>query len=87
MDAYFAAIAYPVLASDANTRKLLWARSEQWKENVLRGQALRTLPLKDFKAGRHTLAIKALDAHIVVDQWMVQLLPVRKAYLFPIAEK
>jgi hypothetical protein len=62
-------------------------RSERWKENVLRGQALRTLTLKGMKAGRHTLVIHALDSHIVVDQWMLQPLPARKAYLFPIEEK
>ena len=62
-------------------------RSERWKENVLRGQALRTLSLKGMEAGHHKLVIRALDSHIVVDQWMLQPLPARKAYLFPIAEE
>ena len=43
-------------------------RSEQWKLNVLRGQALRDLPVS-LSAGSHTLTIRALDEHIVVDQW------------------
>ena len=43
-------------------------RSEQWKQNVLRGQALRDLPVS-LSAGSHTLTIRALDEHIVVDQW------------------
>lgn len=46
-------------------------RSERWKLNALRGQAVRELPLKSLKAGRHTLTIHALDPHIVLDQWMV----------------
>lgn len=62
-------------------------RSERWKENVLRGQTLRRLALPDMKAGRHTLVIKALDAPVVVDQWMWQPLPVRSAYLLPVAEE
>lgn len=59
-------------------------RSEQWKLNVLSGQAVRSLPLKGLKTGSHTLTIKALDAHIIVDQWMVDSKPGRKFYLFPV---
>ena len=58
-------------------------RSERWKQNVLRGQAVRDLPLDGLKAGRHTLVIKALDDHIVVDQWMLDYDLNRKFYLFP----
>ena len=43
-------------------------RSEQWKQNVLRGQALRDLHLH-LSEGSHTLTIRALDDHIVIDQW------------------
>ena len=46
-------------------------RSEEWKLNVLRGQALRQQKVSLSK-GSHTLTIHALDAHIVVDQWSVQ---------------
>ncbi len=42
-------------------------RSEQWKQNVLRGQALRCLSVS-LAAGEHTLTIRALDEHIVIDQ-------------------
>lgn len=59
-------------------------RSEQWKLNVLRGQALRSLQLKSLGAGSHTLTIRAIDDHIVVDQWMVDYQPERKFYLFPV---
>ena len=43
-------------------------RSEEWKQNVLRGQALRQQKVH-LSEGRHTLTICAIDAHIVVDQW------------------
>mgnify|MGYP002522849462 FL=1 len=59
-------------------------RSERWKLNVLRGQAVRELKLDNLKAGAHTLVIQALDPHIVVDQWMVDYQPGRKFYLFPV---
>lgn len=59
-------------------------RSEQWKLNVMRGQALRTLPMKQLKKGVHTLTVKALDPHIIIDQWMVEFNPQRKFYLFPV---
>ena len=42
-------------------------RSEEWKRNVLRGQALRDLPVQ-LSAGTHTITIRALDEHIVLDQ-------------------
>lgn len=59
-------------------------RSEGWKQNVLRGQAVRELPV-ELKKGSHTLVIKALDNHIVADQWMIDFKPQRgKYYLFPV---
>lgn len=42
-------------------------RSEEWKRNVLRGQALRDLPIR-LSAGAHTVTLRAIDEHIVVDQ-------------------
>ena len=46
-------------------------RSEQWKQNVLRGQALREQKIQ-LSAGQHTITIRALDAHIVFDQWWLK---------------
>ena len=57
-------------------------RSERWKQNVLRGQALRSLPVRLTK-GSHKLRIKALDDHIVVDQWMVDFCKNRQFYVIP----
>lgn len=59
-------------------------RSERWKQNVLRGQAVRELKLDGLKAGTHTLLFKALDTHILVDQWMIDYDANRKFYLFPV---
>ena len=42
-------------------------RSERWKQNVLNGQAVRDTKAHLFQ-GSHTLTIRALDDHIVVDQ-------------------
>lgn len=53
-------------------------RSERWKENVLRGQAIRTLPVH-LDAGSHTVTLRAVDPHIIVDQWsIVQAKPQQK---------
>lgn len=57
-------------------------RSEQWKKNVLRGQALRTMPVNLTK-GKHKITIWALDAHIVIDQLMLDFKENRKFYLLP----
>lgn len=56
-------------------------RSERWKLNVLRGQAIREIELNGLARGRHTLRIKALDNHIIVDQWNVDFDKTRKRYL------
>ncbi|MGI6232489.1 MAG: glycosyl hydrolase 115 family protein, partial [Prevotella sp.] len=57
-------------------------RSEQWKLNVLRGQALKSWET-NLSKGSHTLTIRALDEHLLVDQWMVDFNPSRKFYLIP----
>ena len=57
-------------------------RSDRWKENVMRGQAVVTLPVR-LGAGVHTLTLSALDDHILFDQWMVDFQPGRRFYLFP----
>ena len=57
-------------------------RSEFWKLSVLRGQALKTTPVKVTK-GDHTLKIKALDDHIIMDQWMLDFKKGRKFYVIP----
>ena len=58
-------------------------RSERWKLNVLRGQAIRTLTLPPMASVAHTLTVTALDPHIIFDQWALDPLPTRKYYLIP----
>ena len=58
-------------------------RSEFWKVSVLRGQALKQTPVKVSK-GQHTLKIKALDDHIIMDQWMLDFKKDRKFYVIPV---
>ena len=58
-------------------------RSDFWKLSVLRGQALKQTPVKVQK-GRHTLKIKALDDHIILDQWMLDFCPDRQFYVIPV---
>jgi len=58
-------------------------RSEFWKLSVLRGQALKETPVKVSK-GQHTLKIKALDDHIIADQWMIDFKKDREFYVIPV---
>lgn len=48
-------------------------RSEEWKENVLRNQAIRkiVLPVSDKKS--HRLVVRALDEGVVLDQLMLYI--------------
>ncbi len=57
-------------------------RSEQWKRNVLRGQALKELRTR-LTPGKHTLTIRALDNHIVLDQLMIIPGTMPRFYLIP----
>ena len=58
-------------------------RSERWKLNVLRGQALAKTAVSLTK-GKHTLRIKALDDHIIFDQWMIDFAKDRQFYAIPV---
>ena len=57
-------------------------RSESWKQNVLRCQALKKAPINVSK-GQHTLKVKALDNHIIMDQWMIDFNPDLQFYMIP----
>ena len=58
-------------------------RTESWKQNVLRGQAVRNTK-HTLTKGMHTLSITALDNHVLIDQWMIDFKPERQFYVFPI---
>ena len=57
-------------------------RSEIWKLNVLRGQALKKTSVSLSK-GKHIFQIKALDDHIIADQWMIEFQPYPPFYKIP----
>ena len=57
-------------------------RSERWKLNVLRGQAIREASV-NLSQGRHILEIQAVDDHIIFDQWMLDFQSDRQFYVFP----
>ena len=59
-------------------------RSNQWKQNVLRQQTVRTVQLPNLKAGQHIIVIKAIDPHIILDQLMLDFNNQRDFYLFPL---
>ena len=48
-------------------------RSEEWKENVLKNQAVRKVTLPVRKGGSHRLVIKALDEGVVLDQVKISM--------------
>lgn len=60
-------------------------RSENWKRNVMRGQAFRKIPVW-VAYGSHTLTIEALDDNIIVDQWMIDYDKNRSFYMVPVGE-
>jgi hypothetical protein len=57
-------------------------RTEPWKQNVLRGQVLRRVPVT-LTAGAHRLMLRALDDNIVFDEWIVDFVQERKYYVIP----
>lgn len=58
-------------------------RTETWKKNVLRGQAVKNTK-HTLTKGKQTLTITALDNHVLIDQWMLDFIPQRSFYVFPI---
>lgn len=49
-------------------------RNEEWKENVLRNQAIKQIRLPASKKKGHQLSVKALDEGIIVDQ--IEIYPI-----------
>jgi hypothetical protein len=61
-------------------------RSETWKQNVLRGQAISSVRLNVEQAGEIKISIKALTGHIILDQIMI-LQGEMNFYEFPVKTK
>lgn len=59
------------------------SHGDRWADGVLRGQAVVTLPVS-LTAGQHTLTVKALSDHVVLDQWMIDRDTDRQFYVMPV---
>jgi hypothetical protein len=58
-------------------------RSETWKNNVLRGQAVATFKCRFNKAGRTVVSVKALTPYVILDQIMLVAGDADNFYEFP----
>ena len=59
-------------------------RSEVWKQQVLRGQALIEIPAREMEKGRVNISITALSPYIQLDQLMI-LQGEMNFYEFPVS--
>lgn len=66
----------PIQIADFKT----FGRSEEWKQNVLRNIAVRTLQFPALKPGIHTLRIYAIDPEVVLDRILINFGNEQKAY-------
>ena len=57
--------------------------SKQWKFDLWRGQALKSFYVT-LPKGNHTIEIKALDDHVILDQWVLDFDVDREYYVFPV---
>lgn len=55
-------------------------RSEEWKQNVLRNSAIRTLQFPPLKPGLHKLIIYAIDPGVVLDRILINFGNEQKSY-------
>ncbi|MDI3319274.1 glycosyl hydrolase 115 family protein [Pinibacter soli] len=56
------------------------ARTEEWKQNVLRNNAIRKLSYNRMKPGSHTLKIFAVDPGFILDRIAINLGGLKQAY-------
>ncbi len=47
-------------------------RSEEWKQNVLRNEAIKEIELPQLQPGKHTLKIYAIDPGVVLDRILIR---------------
>ena len=48
-------------------------RSEEWKENVLRNYAIKSVSVPQLKAGKHKLTIYMIDPGVILDRILISL--------------
>lgn len=59
--------------------------SKQWKFDLWRGQALKSFYVT-LPSGNHSIEIKALDDHVIIDQWVLDFDVDREYYVFPVSK-
>jgi len=57
-----------------------FGRSEEWKQNVLRNRAERTIEMPFLPAGKHILKIFCVDPGVILDEIRINLGGLKKAY-------
>ena len=57
--------------------------SKQWKLDLWRGQALKSFYVT-LPSGNHSIEIKAMDDHVILDQWVLDYDVDREYYVFPV---
>ncbi|TKG92905.1 hypothetical protein EYV94_18205 [Puteibacter caeruleilacunae] len=60
-----------------------YGRSEEWKQNVLRNAARKSVDQVINKAGKHTLKIWMIDPGVMLDQVLIDLGGWKDSYAFP----
>jgi hypothetical protein len=60
-------------------------RSETWKQNVLRGQAVSVFEHHFHKVGKTTLTVEASTPCVILDQIMVDMSDGEMFYEFPVS--
>jgi hypothetical protein len=74
---------YAVCVDDGPIRIIdfrMVGRSEEWKQNVLRNEAIKEIDLPPLKQGRHILVIYAIDPGVVLDRLLLTFGDVPKSY-------
>jgi len=55
-------------------------RNEDWKQNVLRNRSERRIQMSPLTAGKHTLKIYSVDPGVAIDEILIDLGGLKKAY-------
>ena len=55
-------------------------RSEEWKQNVLRNSAIKTISFSKLTPGRHTLKIYAIDPGVILNRILINFTSGQNAY-------
>lgn len=57
-----------------------YGRSEEWKQNVLRNNAIKKVTMPSMKKGKHTLKVYAIDPGVILDRIIIDLGGLKNPY-------